>query len=151
MFPPRLRPWANPRFFRLNFLKESQIPHFPTLLQDLTQDIWFGNFLTYVSKFSRIFPIPGIFQRFPWSSVREVPCPCWYFIFLEECKIPVWTSFKMFQNHRGAFGIPRSSIFQRRASFWVALVTVYHFRAGSHNCSNWPDILFSRLVVFIQN
>ncbi len=28
--------------------------------------------------------------------------------------------------------------------------TVYHFRAGSHNCSNWPDILFYRLVVFIQ-
>ncbi len=116
VFPPRLRPWANPRFLILNFLKESQIPHYPTLLPDLYAgfrhpdrmapeqtvrggekycSIWSGNFLTYVPKFSRIFPKPGIFRRFPWSSVREVTCPCRYFTFLEECKIPVWTLDKL--------------------------------------------------------
>ncbi len=33
----------------------------------------------------------------------------------------------MFQNQGGAFCIPRTAIFQRRASFWVVLVTVWPF------------------------
>jgi hypothetical protein len=36
---------------------------------------------------------------------------------MEKCKIPVWTSYKMFQHQRGARCIPRTAIFQRRASF----------------------------------
>jgi len=36
---------------------------------------------------------------------------------MEECKITVWERDKMFQNQRGAFCIPRTAIFQRRASF----------------------------------
>ena len=45
--------------------------------------IWSGNFLPQVAKFSSIFPKPGIFQRFTWSSVRGVPFLCWYFTFLD--------------------------------------------------------------------
>jgi len=45
--------------------------------------IWSGNFLAQVAKFSSIFPKPGIFQRFTWSSVRGVPFLCWYFTFLD--------------------------------------------------------------------
>jgi hypothetical protein len=45
--------------------------------------IWSGNFLAQVAKFSSIFPKPGIFQRFTWSSVRGVPFLRWYFTFLD--------------------------------------------------------------------
>ncbi len=45
--------------------------------------IWSGNFLAQVAKFSSIFPKPGIFRRFTWSSVQGVPFLCWYFTFLD--------------------------------------------------------------------
>jgi hypothetical protein len=36
---------------------------------------------------------------------------------IEGCKISVWTGGKMLQRQQGTFFIPRTSIFQRRASF----------------------------------
>jgi hypothetical protein len=62
----------------------------------------------------------------------------------EECKIPVWTLDKL-QNvpestggflHSQKGNFPEESIIL--SSFFNR--TVYHFRAGSHNFSNWPDI-----------
>ncbi len=39
--------------------------------------------------------------------------------------MPVWVRDKRFQHQQGSFYIPRTAIFQRRASFKVALVTVW--------------------------
>jgi hypothetical protein len=36
---------------------------------------------------------------------------------IEGCKISVWTRGKMFQHQPWTFFIPRTAIFQRRASF----------------------------------
>ncbi len=36
-----------------------------------------------------------------------------------------WARGKMYRHQQGFFFIPRTATFQRRASFWVALVTVY--------------------------
>ncbi len=41
---------------------------------------------------------------------------------MEECKIPAWARDKMFRNYKQrAFFIPKTAIFQKRASFWLAL------------------------------
>jgi hypothetical protein len=43
---------------------------------------------------------------------------------MEECKIPVWVRHKVLAPTEG-FSMPWTAIFQRRASFWVAFVTVF--------------------------
>ncbi len=45
---------------------------------------------------------------------------------MEKCKMPAWTRDNMFWYPIEGFFIPRTAIFQRRASFWIAFVTVYY-------------------------
>jgi hypothetical protein len=44
---------------------------------------------------------------------------------MEECKILVYARGILFRLQQGAFSFLYTGIFQRRASFWVALVTVH--------------------------
>jgi hypothetical protein len=57
-------------------------------------------------------------SRFPFSELVKVLIQRPDIYRMEECKIPVWGRDKMFRLQRGA------AFFQRRASFWLAFVTV---------------------------
>ncbi len=99
-----------------------------------------------------VFPvifILSLLRNFPASArqnvllLKQEDISC-----MEECQIPVWARYKMFGHQQRVFSIPRSVIFQRRASFWVVLVTVYstwlyHHRilSSMHHDSYHPCIL----------
>ncbi len=173
VFPPRLRPWANPRFLLLNFLKESQIPHYPTLLQDLTQDSatltgWRRTKRSEEGKmialngpgissltdrsFPAFFRYPEFFRDFHGHQSGKSLAHAGILHSSRNVKYQYghWTSFKMFQNQRGRnvkyqYGHWTSfKMFQnQRGAFCIPRKAIFQRRA-----SFWVAFLTEQCITF---